>query len=122
LNKTTDYSSQHYNHLAHTQKEAAVAEYKRWIESHTRAEIKLANTARRALRSRGIYKPSHAFCRLIEDEREPKRPLSPFVLFSMSRNQSGDFKHIAVTERAKLIGQEWRALSEDEKAVSLRGP
>jgi hypothetical protein len=41
------------------------------------------------------------------------------MLFNISRQKSGDFKNIAVSERGRLIGQEWNVLSEDEKAVSL---
>lgn len=37
--------------------------------------------------------------------------------FSISRQASGDFQNIAVQERAKLISQEWKALSEEEKQV-----
>lgn len=49
----------------------------------------------------------------------PKRNLSAYLLFSAARQDSGDFKHISVPERAKLIGQEWKALSEDEREVRL---
>jgi len=49
----------------------------------------------------------------------PKKGLTPYILFSSSRQVSGDFNNIRAVERAKLLGQEWKALSEDEKAVSL---
>ena len=45
-------------------------------------------------------------------------PVGPYMQFSINRNASGDFKHIGVIERAKLIGQEWKALNESEKKVS----
>ncbi|KAK0949118.1 hypothetical protein LTR91_026715 [Friedmanniomyces endolithicus] len=33
----------------------------------------------------------------------------------MARHASGDFKSIALLDRSKLIGKEWKALSEGEK-------
>lgn len=106
---------EHYNHTARAEKEASQAELKRWVESHSIAEIKLANTARRALHRRLGSKRSSPLTRLIEDERLPKRACSGYIFFSNSRQASGDFKHIAVRERAKLIGQEWNAMSAEEK-------
>lgn len=58
------------------------------------------------------YKP-------IPDERIPKAPISSYMLFSMNRQASGDFQHIAVAERGKLLGKEWAALTADEKKVCL---
>jgi hypothetical protein len=54
---------------------------------------------------------------IIKDERQVKRATTSFVQFSISRQASGDFKHIAVSERAKLLSQEWKALSDEEKQV-----
>lgn len=56
----------------------------------------------------------------IKDERHVKRPTSPFLHFSINRNASGDFRNISLAERAKLIGQEWKALDESEKKVSSK--
>ena len=35
----------------------------------------------------------------------------------INRTASGDFKHIRLAERMRLISQEWKALNEDEKEV-----
>jgi hypothetical protein len=51
----------------------------------------------------------------------PKGKLNAFVIFCATRQKSGDFRNIATTERVKLIGQEWKALSADEKEVSPAG-
>ena len=86
-------------------------------------EIRLANNARKILRNRKDLKDlklSAAATRNIEDERKPKRALTAYFIFNTSRQESGDFRNISVPERAKLLGQEWKALSEDEKEVSLR--
>ena len=56
----------------------------------------------------------------IKDERAVKRPASSYIQFSINRQASGDFKNISVGERAKLIGKEWKALSESEKKVSYK--
>jgi hypothetical protein len=112
---------QHYNHLTHTAKEEKEAELKRWVEQHSAEEIKLANHARARLRAKlesSKGKNRHSKWPPIRDERSAKRPVSTFLQFSINRQNSGDFHNIKVTERAKLIGQEWKALSQEEKDVS----
>ncbi|KAK3700953.1 hypothetical protein LTR37_015659 [Vermiconidia calcicola] len=107
---------EHYNHLSHQSTEAVQAEYKRWVESHTVEQIHVANLARAQLRrklgdkAKGTTRYPH-----ISDQRAVKRPASAFIQFSVNRQASGDFKNIAVTERVKLIAQEWKALNEGEK-------
>ncbi len=44
--------------------------------------------------------------------------MTAYVQFSINRQASGDFANIKVPDRAKLIGAEWKALSEGEKEVS----
>lgn len=91
---------------------------KRWVESHTPEEIAIANTARAALRRKEDRKKNHRTkYPAIHDERAVKRGISAYIQFNLNRQASGDFKHIPMTERAKLIGQEWKALSEEEKRV-----
>lgn len=110
-------ATQHYNHLAHTAREAAAADYKRWVESHSPEEIKLANSARKKLRKVDDKKSPKKWS-AIEDERLAKRPVTSYVHFSISRQASGDFNNIKIGERAKLISQEWKALDAEEKQVS----
>lgn len=54
----------------------------------------------------------------IEDERRVKRPSSAWTHFFSERVKSTDFKGIALQEKSRLIADEWRALSGDEKQVS----
>lgn len=108
---------QHYNHLGHQATDAAKADYKRFVESHTPEQIQLANRARHQLRRKLNVKGTSKYSQ-IKDERAVKRPASSFIQFSINRQASGDFRNIPVAERAKLIGQEWKALSESEKKVS----
>lgn len=108
---------QHYNHLLRTSREASQAEYKRWIESHTPEQIRLANLARIQLRRQFPTQKSKWV--ELQDERRPKRPSTPYLVFSINRQASGDFANIKIGERAKLIAQEWKALSESEKSVRV---
>lgn len=111
---------QHYNHLRHTTYEADMAAYKRFVQSHSAEEIEAANKAR--LRLRNKLKDRKAAVKKyapIQDERGVKRPMNAYSQFVASRFASGDFRSMAVPEAAKLIGQEWHALAEGEKKVSI---
>jgi hypothetical protein len=91
------------------------------VESHSAEEIRLANLARKQLEKKEGPKEKRAGKKwpLIKDERAVTRPATPFILFAVNRHASGDFKHIAVTERLRLISREWKELSESEKEVCL---
>ncbi|KXT03568.1 hypothetical protein AC578_10005 [Pseudocercospora eumusae] len=104
---------EYYNHLAHTKNEEQHAIFKRWVESHTPGEIQKANGARSQLRK---MLPSQKIkWAKIEDERVPKKPAGPFAVFTGSRRGSGDFKGIKMGDAAKLVAQEWKAMSSSEK-------
>lgn len=111
-------SPQHYNHLAHTSKEKEQAAYKQYVESHSVEEIEAANKARVALRRKLKGKRGGGMWPKINDERAVKRPVNPFAQFIANRFASGDFKHMVASQATKLIAQEWKALSEEEKKVS----
>ncbi|WPG99144.1 Hypothetical protein R9X50_00195500 [Acrodontium crateriforme] len=108
---------EHYNHTARTAREASQAEYKRWVDSHTPAEIFAANRARASLRlkTKGTKTSARKWAP-IKDERQVKQSVSSYVLFSTDRHSSGDFVNIKITDRSKLIAEEWKALSESEKS------
>ena len=96
------------------------AAHKRWVEQHAPEEIAIANTARASLRRQEDRKKGKATkFPVIHDERAVKRGMTAFLQFSINRHASGDFKNIQLGERAKLIGQEWKALNEEEKKVSF---
>jgi hypothetical protein len=108
---------EHYNHLANERNATEKAGYKAWIESHTPDQIRIANNARRALRKKLAatrkFTPPHL--QPIRDERIPKQPANPRFLFLKDRVGSGDFKGIHMIEAAKLIAEEYKALSAAEK-------
>ncbi|KAH7403384.1 hypothetical protein BKA64DRAFT_668940 [Cadophora sp. MPI-SDFR-AT-0126] len=101
-----------YNQIA-TQNEADNnATYKKWVESYTPDQIRIANNARRALRllvTKGAKNIKHY--RPIKDERQPKRASTPMALFLKDRFDSGDFKGIKLPDAGRLISKEWEALS-----------
>lgn len=120
MHALTPHSSQHYNHIAHTQHESSQTELKRWVESHTVAEIADANAARAKLRRKDpIRKGRKVKWPAIRDQRaEPaKRAMTAYVGFVKNRAVSPDFHNIAGADRFRLIAQEWKALSEGEKQV-----
>ncbi|KAK5717825.1 hypothetical protein LTR15_008666 [Elasticomyces elasticus] len=105
---------EHYNHLAHTRREAAQAAYKQWVEGYTPEEIQNANRARLTLKRKRNKKGSHTWSQ-IHDERAVKRPLTTFAQFNVNRQASGDFTNIRLPDRTRLIAQEWKALDQEEK-------
>ncbi|KAH9827155.1 high mobility group [Teratosphaeria destructans] len=109
---------EHYNHLAHTSKEESQAAFKKWVESHTPDEIAEANRARKALRRKteAQRKKGHKSpWTEIEDDRTVKAPISAFTAFTVNRHKSPDFNNISFVDRSKLVAQEWKALSQEEK-------
>ena len=70
--------------------------------------------ARAALRRKGLN--SYVYNRLVDD-RATKRPPSAYLMFYMERYASGDFSGINGREATRLVGNEWRALSDAEKQV-----
>ncbi|KAJ6006336.1 hypothetical protein N7451_004280 [Penicillium sp. IBT 35674x] len=54
--------------------------------------------------------------RPIVDDRLVKRPVSAFFWFMSERKASGDLKYMQTSEVAKQIAQEWKDMTETEKA------
>ncbi|MCJ1461660.1 hypothetical protein MMC07_000257 [Pseudocyphellaria aurata] len=101
---------EHYNRILIEKKAAAKAAYRQWIESHTPDQIRLANHARALLHRRGMRKYSK-----LDDERQVKKHLTGYIFFSTERHASGAYAGISLPERAKLLSQEWKALTAAEK-------
>lgn len=100
-------------------------EHKAWVESHTAEEIRDANFARIQLHKLAKITTedgkklsiSSLPLRVIKDERKPRRT-TPYLLFYQQRRTSEEFDGVPVTEAAKAIGIEWKALGEEEVQVS----
>ncbi|KAJ5630780.1 uncharacterized protein N7484_010880 [Penicillium longicatenatum] len=82
-----------------------------WLKQYTPLQIKEANSARRSL-ARLTGKPA----RPIVDDRLVKRPMTAFFWFMSERKASGDLKYMQASEVAKQIAQEWKDMTETEKA------
>lgn len=79
-----------------------------------------ANNARTQLRSKlkgTTTRRTPLHTSKLVDDRQVKRPRSAYISFTGERRASGDFKNIGITESAKLIAEEWKALSAGEKKV-----
>jgi hypothetical protein len=95
------------------------AELKKWIESHTAAEIGAANRARARLnRLYPVASGKAAKYPLIADERLPKRALSAWMIFFGERTATGDHAKLSLGERMDRIATEFKQLSPDQRTVS----
>lgn len=89
------------------------------MESHTTEQIETANKARVHLRRLAKGKPSEVKkWPKIVDERHVKQPIRPYPQFVSNRYASGDFKNMEFKNSVKLIAQEWKALTPEEKKAS----
>ncbi|KAK4987503.1 hypothetical protein LTR66_007584 [Elasticomyces elasticus] len=111
---------EHWNHLANEHKAANKAAYMSWVESHTPEQIRAANRARGKLNRLDTTRKRRALLiPLIKDHRRITAPRPAYNFFMRERHASGDLRHIPLAEATKLIGQEWRALGEEEKQKYL---
>ncbi|KAI0859586.1 hypothetical protein F4860DRAFT_250311 [Xylaria cubensis] len=101
--------------VANQNKLSNAAAYKAWVESHPVQEIYDANKARRTLKKKFNY-PKRSL-KLIRDERLPKKPATPFGLFTKARWASGEYTAAGagITEAAARIGTEWKGLTAAER-------
>ncbi|KAL5349437.1 hypothetical protein ACLOAV_005729 [Pseudogymnoascus australis] len=112
--KTLDASTrEHYNQIANANKATNDASYEAWLASLSPQQIYDSNHAQQRLKQLGLIKPGKHL--KIDDPRIPKRPLSSYILFVKERYTSGDFKGISSVEAAKILTQEYKALSDSEK-------
>ncbi|KAL9107999.1 MAG: hypothetical protein Q9227_007214 [Pyrenula ochraceoflavens] len=111
----TPEEREHYNQVANDINARRQASYRKWLQSLSPEQIRVANQARGSLRTlarkdgKGV-KPSP-----LRDERLVKSPSSAFLYFTKDRHASGDFRGVAVSEAAKLVGREWKGLSQNQQ-------
>ncbi|KAI0594476.1 hypothetical protein F4775DRAFT_596259 [Biscogniauxia sp. FL1348] len=95
------------------------AAYKKWVNSHTVDEIRLAVNARRLLKSKFNYPPKSPI-KTIHDERQPKRPVTAYILFAKAKWQSGGVDASkSMPEVSREISQEWKTLTEEARKPYL---
>ena len=107
-------SFQRLEEIAQKNKITAAAQYKAWVQTFTPVEVNEANNARQTLKRK--YNIPKNSLKLIDDDRQPKRPRTAYAIFTKARWASGDLGN-KVTDAAKAIGREWRSLSDNEKQV-----
>ncbi|KAF3056587.1 putative hmg box protein [Daldinia childiae] len=89
------------------------AAYASWVEDHTPDQTVAANRARQLLKRK--YNFPVATLKVIHDPRVPKRPITPYSLFTKARWASGDFANRPFTEVSREIGKEWVRLADVER-------
>ncbi|KAI9696570.1 MAG: hypothetical protein M1836_005589 [Candelina mexicana] len=108
----TPQELEHYNHIANQNRATNEAAYRKVVEAHTPEQVRLANNARRLLKRK--YKIRHSV-QPIKDERQVKRASNSYNIFFKERVDSGDLKHMTITDMGKLVSSEWNGLTKEEK-------
>ncbi|KAL8733736.1 MAG: hypothetical protein Q9166_001929 [cf. Caloplaca sp. 2 TL-2023] len=109
----TPEQREHYNRIANQNKATNESKYQEWIRSYTPTQIHEANNARTLLKRRSKSKTTK--WAKLRDERLVTRSSGSYIMFHTQRYRSGDFAGMKLPEAAKLIGAEWRELSESDK-------
>ncbi|KAH0287858.1 hypothetical protein M436DRAFT_45427 [Aureobasidium namibiae CBS 147.97] len=110
----TSREREHLNHLMTEHNAKSLREFQEWLNSHTPAQIKVANQARARLRKLGAEGKKSQFAP-IKDARLLKRPSGPYLHYHMDRLASGDFRNVSTIDASKDISVEFKALSASEK-------
>ncbi|KAJ2982297.1 hypothetical protein NUW58_g6473 [Xylaria curta] len=100
--------------IAEKNKLANAAAYKAWVESHSPLDTYNANKARKSLKKKFNFPVGPL--KTIRDERLPKKPSTPYALFTKARWASGDYTaNGPITEHAQSISREWKSLTTAER-------
>ncbi|KAL1961622.1 hypothetical protein VTN77DRAFT_1372 [Rasamsonia byssochlamydoides] len=104
-----------YQRQAEENKAANAAAYESWVKSYTPLQIRQANFARRKLAKLTESYKYHIKMNPIKDDRQVKMPKTPYNSYCKERFQSGDLKHMSITDAARRITEEWKGMTEQEK-------
>lgn len=91
------------------------ANYKKWVESHTPAEIVAAVNARHRLNRDFDQKIKHP---RITDERLPKRPAVVGWSYYV-KAKAGENPGLSLGDLSKTLSAQWKSLSANEKKPYL---
>jgi hypothetical protein len=105
------------NHIAHENQAKNKIAYKKWLESHTPAQIRNANNARNQLRAQAKVEGTKKTYQHIKDDRLVKQPLNAYGFFLKDRVASNDMTGMRITEIGQLVGREWKALPAADRKV-----
>ncbi|KAI5926853.1 hypothetical protein F4810DRAFT_653822 [Camillea tinctor] len=109
---------QHYEQQAEKNKATNAANYKAWVNSLSVDEVRTANNARKLLKSKFQYPTKQL--KLIHDDRQPKRPLTAFILFTKEKWNSGAVDPSKpLLETTRGIADEWKSLSPEARKPYL---
>ncbi|KAL9621592.1 MAG: hypothetical protein Q9160_003984 [Pyrenula sp. 1 TL-2023] len=111
---------QRYERIAAQNSEENKANLRKWLQTLSPDQIRLANRARNTLRRLYKEKSAKAYVKspaILTDERLVKRQANSYNLFWRERYASGDFSGMTVPEASKLAGQEWRDMSDAQKQL-----
>jgi len=112
----SDSEKEALNKRAVDARETRRAELKKWIESHTAAEIGAANRARARLNKLYPAEPGKFLkYQPIPDQRLPKRALSAWMIFFGDRTSTGDYANLEVRERMDRIVADYKQLTPDQR-------
>ncbi|KAI1466845.1 uncharacterized protein F4812DRAFT_460403 [Daldinia caldariorum] len=103
------------SNTVHQNKAKNDAAYIAWVESLTPEQTVAANKARHLLKRKFNYPATPNTVRVIRDPRIPKRPITPFSLFTRSRWATGDYAGRPFAEAAREISKEWLKLPDVER-------
>lgn len=106
---STNTISQRLQERADQNKAINAANYKRWVETLSVADVAAANHARNRLKREFAVTVSP---RKITDERMPKRPLSGFAQYLKAKSTGSTGR---ASEKVRSLSVEWKALSIAEK-------
>ncbi|RKF62051.1 putative hmg box protein [Golovinomyces cichoracearum] len=101
-----------YQKQSENNRAANAKSLKEWVYKHSPDQIRLANNARRQL-SR-LY-PNTNQWRQIQDDRQPKRPVTPLLCYIKERYSTGEYAGRNLLEISKKLTSEFKALTPNDR-------
>merc|ERR1712137_396943 len=101
-----------YRKQAEANRVANAKALKEWVSKHSPDQIRVANNARRQL-SR-LYPQSKQW-KVILDERQPKRPMTPFICYVKECYSSGEYAGPDILEASKRLSSGFKALTPSDR-------
>jgi hypothetical protein len=113
---------QPYLRQAEANKAANAAAYESWVKSYTPLQIREANMARKKLSKLTESSKRPVKMPPIRDDRLVKGTQTSYNIYTRERYNSGDLKHMPITDATHRIAEEWKGLTDQEKEVRSGHP